>query len=110
MGLETRLTNRGRTTWDQPDADRLAARLCNYGKRLTTCHYEQIVDGTNNAAERAVASAGSDALDHWRQRTLRKKRSVHHQASKSRKASLLEITPIDTADGGCVLILILCRP
>lgn len=53
-GLETRLANLGRKTWDQPDADRLAARLRKYGDRLTTFLHDAKVDGTNNAAERAL--------------------------------------------------------
>ncbi|MGH9603644.1 MAG: IS66 family transposase [Terriglobales bacterium] len=56
-GLETRLANLGRKTWDQADADRLAARLRKYGKRLTTFLHDPQVDGTNNAAERALRPA-----------------------------------------------------
>ena len=53
-GLETRLANLGRKTWNQPEADRLAARLRKYGSRLTTFLHDSKVDGTNNAAERAL--------------------------------------------------------
>lgn len=53
-GLETRIANLGRTTWNQPEADRLAARLRKYGTRLTTFLHDPKVDGTNNAAERAL--------------------------------------------------------
>jgi hypothetical protein len=53
-GLETRLANLGRREWNEPDADRLAARLRKYGTRLTTFLHNAKVDGTNNAAERAL--------------------------------------------------------
>ena len=53
-GMETRLANLGRKTWNQADADRLAARLRKYGDRLTTFLHDPKVDGTNNAAERAL--------------------------------------------------------
>jgi len=53
-GLETRLANLGRKQWNEPDADRLAARLRKYGDRLTTFLHHSKVDGTNNAAERAL--------------------------------------------------------
>lgn len=53
-GLETRIANLGQKTWNQPEADRLAARLRKYGTRLTTFLHNPKVDGTNNAAERAL--------------------------------------------------------
>jgi transposase len=52
--LETRLANLSRKEWDEADADRLAARLRKYGDRLTTFLHDPKVDGTNNAAERAL--------------------------------------------------------
>lgn len=54
QGLETRLANLGHKNWNQPEADRLAARLRKYGSRLTTFLRDPKVDGTNNAAERAL--------------------------------------------------------
>jgi hypothetical protein len=56
-GLETRLANLGRKTWNQAEADRLAARLRKYGDRLTTFLHDARVEGTNNAAERALRPA-----------------------------------------------------
>jgi transposase len=53
-GLETRIANLGQKTWNQPQADRLAARLRKYDTRLTTFLHDAKVDGTNNAAERAL--------------------------------------------------------
>ena len=55
--IETRLANLGRKEWKQVDADRLAGRLRKYGSRLTTFLHEAHVDGTNNAAERALRPA-----------------------------------------------------
>lgn len=52
--LETRLANLSRKEWNEADADRLTARLRKYGDRLTTFLYDPKVDGTNNAAERAL--------------------------------------------------------
>ena len=56
-GLETRLANLGRKPWNQAEADRLAARLRKYGDRLTTFLHDARVEGTNNAAERALRPA-----------------------------------------------------
>jgi transposase len=55
--IETRLKNLGAKSWDDPDADRLAARIRKYGSRLTTFLHDPKVDGTNNAAERALRPA-----------------------------------------------------
>ena len=52
--LENRLNKLGQARWDDTDADRLAARLRKYGGQLTTFLHKQEVDGTNNAAERAL--------------------------------------------------------
>ncbi len=52
--LETQLFNLGRRTWNDAEADRLTARLRKYGDRLTTFLHDPKVDGTNNAAERAL--------------------------------------------------------
>jgi hypothetical protein len=54
---ETRLRNLGAKSWGDADADRLAARLRKYEGRLTTFLHERKVDGTNNAAERALRPA-----------------------------------------------------
>jgi transposase len=53
-GLETRIANLGQKTWNQAEADRLAARLRKYGSRLTAFLHDPKVDGTNNTAERAL--------------------------------------------------------
>ena len=55
--VETRLRNLGGGSWDDADAARLAARLCKYQDRLTTFLHNPKVDGTNNAAERALRPA-----------------------------------------------------
>lgn len=52
--LETQLRRLGSQTWSDADADRLAARVRKYGARLTTFLHDPKVDGTNNAAERAL--------------------------------------------------------
>lgn len=54
---ETRLHNLGAKSWGDADADRLAARLRKYQNRLTTFLHDPQVDGTNNAAERALRPA-----------------------------------------------------
>jgi len=55
--VETRLRNLGTQSWADADADRLAARLRKYQDRLTTFLHHAEVDGTNNAAERALRPA-----------------------------------------------------
>jgi len=55
--LEKRLNKLAQARWDDTDADRLAARLRKYGGQLTTFLHKQEVDGTNNAAERALRPA-----------------------------------------------------
>ncbi len=55
--LEKRLAKLGEGRWDDDDADRLAARLRKYGGQLTTFLHKKEVDGTNNAAERALRPA-----------------------------------------------------
>jgi hypothetical protein len=54
---ETRLRNLGAQSWGDADADRLAGRLRKYQDRLTTFLHDAKVDGTNNAAERALRPA-----------------------------------------------------
>jgi transposase len=54
---ETRLRNLAANSWGDADADRLAARLRKYQDRLTTFLHDAKVDGTNNAAERALRPA-----------------------------------------------------
>jgi transposase len=55
--IETRIKNLGLKQWDDADADRLAGRIRKYGPRLTTFLRDAKVDGTNNAAERALRPA-----------------------------------------------------
>ena len=55
--VERRLATLGETTWNDADADRIAARLKKYGDKLTTFLHKPEVDGTNNAAERALRPA-----------------------------------------------------
>jgi hypothetical protein len=55
--LEQRLAALSQTTWDDPDAARLTARLAKYRLKLTTFLHRAEVDATNNAAERALRPA-----------------------------------------------------
>ena len=55
--MEKRLSDLAARTWNEPDADRLAARLQKYQKHLTTFLHKRNVEGTNNAAERALRPA-----------------------------------------------------
>ena len=55
--LENRLDRLKDRPWDDADAQRLAKRLRKYRDKLTTFLHEPEVDGTNNAAERALRPA-----------------------------------------------------
>ena len=55
--LEKRLSKLGQEHWKDVDADRIAARLRKYGGQLTTFLHKEEVEGTNNAAERALRPA-----------------------------------------------------
>lgn len=55
--LEKQLAELGHTTWNDCDADRLSARLVKHQHQLTTFLHRPEVDGTNNAAERALRPA-----------------------------------------------------
>jgi hypothetical protein len=55
--LEKRLEELGRAHWKDPDAARLSARLVKHRQSLTTFLHRPEVDGTNNAAERALRPA-----------------------------------------------------
>jgi hypothetical protein len=55
--VEKRLKQLGKTLWHDADADRLAARLRKHDGKLTTFLHRPEVDGTNNAAERALRPA-----------------------------------------------------
>jgi transposase len=55
--LEKRLEQLSRQTWGDADADRLTGRLRKYRPKLTTFLHHPAVDGTNNAAERALRPA-----------------------------------------------------
>jgi hypothetical protein len=55
--LEKRLSKLGQQRWEDEDADRLATRLRKYGGQLSTFLHKEQVDGTNNAAERALRPA-----------------------------------------------------
>lgn len=52
--LEDRLDQLANGQWDQPDAARLCKRLSRYRKQLTLFLWEAKLEGTNNAAERAL--------------------------------------------------------
>jgi transposase len=55
--VEKRLKELGSTSWDQPDAVRLATRLRKHEGKLTTFLHNPKVQPTNNAAERALRPA-----------------------------------------------------
>ena len=55
--VERRLEQLAAQQWDDADADRLTRRLSKYRTRLTTFLHKPEVDGTNNAAERAIRPA-----------------------------------------------------
>jgi transposase len=54
---EKQLEELSQTHWNDPDADRLSTRLVKYQSQLTTFLHRPEVDGTNNAAERALRPA-----------------------------------------------------
>ena len=55
--VERRLEELANQSWNDSDADRLAGRLNKYRTKLTTFLHKKEVDGTNNAAERALRPA-----------------------------------------------------
>jgi transposase len=55
--LEKRLNQLAQLDWADPDAERLGKRLYKYRDKLTTFLHKPEVDGTNNAAERALRPA-----------------------------------------------------
>jgi len=55
--LEKRLDQLAHMDWADPDAERLGKRLYKYRGKLTTFLHKPEVDGTNNAAERALRPA-----------------------------------------------------
>jgi len=55
--LEKRLEQLSQSSWDDADANRLTGRLKKYRHKLTTFLHKKEVDGTNNAAERAIRPA-----------------------------------------------------
>lgn len=55
--LEDRLDQLTAATWDHPDARRLCKRLMRHRKELTRFLWDEKLDGTNNAAERALRPA-----------------------------------------------------
>jgi transposase len=55
--MEKRLENLSRQRWEDADADRLTGRLAKYRQKLTTFLHKREVEGTNNAAERALRPA-----------------------------------------------------
>lgn len=55
--LEGRLDELMRSRWENPDADRLCKRLTRHRADLTRFLWEKDLEGTNNAAERALRPA-----------------------------------------------------
>jgi transposase len=55
--IERRLRELAAEHWNDPDADRIGKRLSKYQTKLTTFLHRKEVDGTNNAAERALRPA-----------------------------------------------------
>ncbi len=54
---EDRLDQQSRQIWNDADADRLTKRIRKHRDSLTTFLHKKEVDGTNNAAERAIRPA-----------------------------------------------------
>jgi transposase len=74
--VEKRLAALAQSSWNDADADRLTARLKKHEKSLTTFLHNKEVEGTNNAAERALrpvvvmrkitgGSRGTDSAKAW---------------------------------------------
>ena len=55
--LEAKLLALARGTYDEPNAARIAKRMRRHAKELTAFLWERDLDGTNNAAERALRPA-----------------------------------------------------
>jgi transposase len=55
--LENRLHELTRASWDNADATRLCKRLTRHREELTRFLWEEKLEGTNNAAERALRPA-----------------------------------------------------
>lgn len=55
--IEQRLAELAGKSWNDPQADRLSKRLKKHQANLTTFLHHKKVDGTNNAAERAIRPA-----------------------------------------------------
>jgi transposase len=55
--LETRLDRLAQGTYDEPNERRIAKRMLKYRKELTAFLWDKDLDGTNNAAERAIRPA-----------------------------------------------------
>jgi transposase len=55
--LEDRLLELSKSAWDDADAQRLTNRLAKYRQKLTPFLHHAELDGTNNAAERALRPA-----------------------------------------------------
>jgi transposase len=55
--LEDRLDGLAQSRWDHPDATRLCKRLTRHRQELTRFLWDEKLDGTNNAAERALRPA-----------------------------------------------------
>ena len=65
--LEDRLDRLMKLRDEHADAQRLLKRLHRHRDELTRFLWDEKLDGTNNAAERAFTSRGGDAKDHRRQ-------------------------------------------
>jgi transposase len=55
--IEARLSTLAQGSWPEPEVKRLVKRLAKYRTKLTTFLHKAEVDGTNNAAERAIRPA-----------------------------------------------------
>jgi len=57
IGLENRLQRLSEDEYDEPDERRIAARMRRHRRELTAFLWDRDLDGTNNAAERALRPA-----------------------------------------------------
>jgi transposase len=120
--IERRLAKLAGEQWEDDDADRLTGRLNKYQTKLTTFLHKRQVEGTNNAAERAIrpavvmrkitgGSRGAEAAQAWAilasvMRTAEQqgrnvletlKTLLRAEWSGKETALLTELLPVDTS-------------
>ena len=84
--MEARLHALAGQRWDEPHADRLAARLRKHEKELTVFLWDDAVDATNNAAERA-----------WRPAVVMRKITGGSRSERGARATAILMSVLRTA-------------